>query len=625
MADKFQLKALITGVDELSPTLKGIRKNIAGFRKQLQSSGLGDISFGDIAQGGALAAPFIAGVQAAIGFESAMADVKKVVDFETPAQFQAMSDDILEMSTRLPMAAEGIAAIVASGGQSGIAREELGRFAEDAVKMGIAFDQTAEQSGDMMAKWRTSFRLGQDEVVALADKVNYLSNTGAANAQQIASIVTAIGPLGEVAGVASGEIAAMGATMAGVGVAQDVAATGVKNFMLALTAGASATKAQQDTLKALRLDSAEVAKGMQTDAQGTMTKVLKAISMVDKDKQAAVLTQLFGKESIGAIAPLLTNLETLQKNFAAVGDETAYAGSMNKEYASRAATTANNLQLLKNQATALGIAVGNTLLPPFNSFLDTAGPLIGKVSELVQANPWLIKGIVGAAAAFLGLKLAVMVTTTALALMSAVAGTSPIGLIVRGIALAAGFLIANWSAVVPFFSQLWSGISEGAGQMWGEVMDWFQLMENRITYWVITAVGLLQSVFNWSPLGLLVSNWEPIVGFFKGLWERVAPYMQPLIDGAKWLFSGEESASAAAPPAMAPGLPAQHPMLGSPQNPLTPGALMQPAAKPAQLEGAMVVRFEGAPPGMRVAPAQTNQPGLTVTPQVGYRSLSAGG
>lgn len=603
MADKFQLKALITGVDELSPTLKGIRKNIAGFRKQLQSSGLGDISFGDIAQGGALAAPFIAGVQAAIGFESAMADVKKVVDFETPAQFQAMNDDILEMSTRLPMAAEGIAAIVAAGGQSGIAREELGRFAEDAVKMGIAFDQTAEQSGDMMAKWRTSFRLGQDEVVALADKVNYLSNTGAANAQQIASIVTAIGPLGEVAGVASGEIAAMGATMAGVGVAQDVAATGVKNFMLALTAGASATKAQQDTLKALRLDSAEVAKGMQTDAQGTMTKVLKAISMVDKDKQAAVLAQLFGKESIGAIAPLLTNLETLQKNFAAVGDETAYAGSMNKEYASRAATTANNLQLLKNQATALGIAVGNTLLPPFNSFLDTAGPLIGKVSELVQANPWLIKGIVGAAAAFLGLKLAVMVTTTALTLMSAVAGTSPIGLIVRGIALVAGFLLANWESVAPFFQQQWAQIEAPALDFW----------------------EVLKTICSWTPLGMIVANWEPIVGFFKELWERVAPYMQPLIDGAKWLFSGEESASAVAPPAMAPGLPAQRPMLGSQQNPLTPGALMQPAAKPAQLEGAMVVRFEGAPPGMRVAPAQTNQPGLTVTPQVGYRSLSAGG
>ena len=79
MAERFQLKALITGVDRLSPTLAGIRRRVAGFRKQLDSSGLGNIGFSDIVQGGAFAAPFIAGVNEAIKFESAMADVKKVV------------------------------------------------------------------------------------------------------------------------------------------------------------------------------------------------------------------------------------------------------------------------------------------------------------------------------------------------------------------------------------------------------------------------------------------------------------------------------------------------------------------------------------------------------------------
>ena len=39
------------------------------------------------------------------------------------------------MSTRIPMAADGIGAIVAAAGQAGIAREELLRFAEDAAKI----------------------------------------------------------------------------------------------------------------------------------------------------------------------------------------------------------------------------------------------------------------------------------------------------------------------------------------------------------------------------------------------------------------------------------------------------------------------------------------------------------
>ena len=55
-----------------------------------------------------------------------------------------------------------------------------------------------------MAQWRTAFNMTQDEVAGLADKINYLGNTGPANAKKISDIVTRIGPLGGVAGVASG-------------------------------------------------------------------------------------------------------------------------------------------------------------------------------------------------------------------------------------------------------------------------------------------------------------------------------------------------------------------------------------------------------------------------------------
>lgn len=345
-----------------------------------------------LADCGAFAAPFIAGAKAAIEFESAMADVRKVVDFDSPAQFKQMGDDVIRMSTRLPMAAKDIAAIVAAGGQAGLARGELTRFAEDAVKMGVAFDSTAEESGAMMAKWRTSFRLTQDQVVGLADKINYLSNNGPASAKQIASIVTRIGPLGEVAGLASGQIAAMGATLAGMGVQEEVAATGMKNFMLTLTSGASATKQQQQVFKALRMDAKKVAVDMQKDAQGTIVRILTAISKVDKTKQASVLQTLFGRESIGAIAPMLNNLDLLKKNFANVGDETKYAGSMSKEYEARAATTANNIQLLQNRVVAAGNAIGSILLPPINGFIGAVGPMIDQIAVLIQANPWLVKG-----------------------------------------------------------------------------------------------------------------------------------------------------------------------------------------------------------------------------------------
>eukprot|EP01034_Spumella_vulgaris_P001960 gene1960-2560_t len=281
MADKFQLKALITGVDKLSPKLAGIQKNVGSFRKNLEKTGLGKIGIKDLVTGGAMAAPFAVGIKSAVAFESEMANVNKVVDFNTPEQFKQMGEDITRMSEVLPMAAGDIAKIVAAGGQAGFAQNELLGFAEAAVKMGIAFDQTADQSGDMMATWRTSFKMTQGDVIGLADRINYLGNTGPANTKKISDIVTRIGPLGEVAGLASGQIAALGATMAGVGVEQEVAATGIKNFMLSMTKGASATKAQSQAFKSIRLDSKQVAKSMQTDAQGTILNILERIGKVD--------------------------------------------------------------------------------------------------------------------------------------------------------------------------------------------------------------------------------------------------------------------------------------------------------------------------------------------------------
>jgi phage-related tail protein len=162
-----------------------------------------------IAAGTATAAPLVVATKQAMTLESAMADVRKVVDFPTPQAFAQMSDDILEMSTRIPMSAEGIAQIVAAAGRAAVPRKELLGFAEDAAKMGVAFDSTAEEAGTTMAKWRTAFELPQSGVVALADQINALTNSFGGDVGAVTDMVTRIGPLGKVGGLAASQIAAM--------------------------------------------------------------------------------------------------------------------------------------------------------------------------------------------------------------------------------------------------------------------------------------------------------------------------------------------------------------------------------------------------------------------------------
>lgn len=354
------------------------------------------------AVGTAVATVAVASAKKAIEFESTMADVAKVVDGlrdqngAFTKSYYEMSDALLNMSKNIPMTADALGQIMASAGQAGIASEDLAKFTETAAKMGVAFDTTAEQAGEWMATWRTALNLSQTQVAALGDQLNYLGNTTSENALKLSEVVTRVGALGQTAGLSAGEVAALAASMPGV--TAEISATGIKSMMIAMTAGASATSKQAAVLQQLGFTASDMANRMQTDAKGAIIDLLGTIKQLPAAEQTAALSQYFGKESVSSIAPLLKNLGYLQQQFAKVGDASAYSGSMEAEYAVRADTTANKLQLMQNKLAVLQVQIGNKILPYVNDALDELSanvlPEVGAeldviVPNIINATKWL--------------------------------------------------------------------------------------------------------------------------------------------------------------------------------------------------------------------------------------------
>ncbi|MGE9805029.1 phage tail tape measure protein, partial [Escherichia coli] len=89
----------------------------------------------------------------------------------------------------------------------------------------------------------------------------------------------------------------------------------------------------------------------------------------------------------------LTNLDLLRTNFRRVADSQQYGSSMQKEYASRAATTENQLLLLQNPRAAISSTLGETFLPEVNDGLEAVKPLLEEVRTFVRENPELVKTI----------------------------------------------------------------------------------------------------------------------------------------------------------------------------------------------------------------------------------------
>lgn len=462
-------------------------------------------------------------VDQAMAYESTMADVTKVVDGlrdengRLTESYYEISDALLDMSTRIPMTAEELGEIMAAAGQAGIAEEDLISFTETAAKMGIAFDTSADQAGDWMATWRTAFGMNQEEVVALADQINYLGNTTSENTQKLSGVVTRIGALGKTAGLSGAEIAAMAASMTGV--TEEISATGIKNLMLTMTAGAAATDKQQGVLNKLGFSAEQLAERMQVDAKGAILDLLGAIKQLPDAEQAAVLTQYFGKESVAAIAPLLSNLGYLEEQFNKVGDSSLYAGSMEAEFQARSDTTANKIQLAQQSIQALQIKLGEKLLPVVGKLADAVSIGVDKLSGFFEVIGPALPYIATFAGSLASMILAQKAFNAAVANGATVAAgfgkaigflTSPMGIAMVAIAalIAAGVLLyKNWDTVKAKAQELWEKVTVVFGGIKDAIVSAFESAKQKVAgffSWIdnkVSSIPILGSLYDAGKTG----------------------------------------------------------------------------------------------------------------------------
>jgi len=315
----------------------------------------------------------------AMKFESGMADVAKVVDgLKTPtgevtAEYTKMESKVLELSKTIAgPGAEGFAKIYAAAGEAGIAKQDLDQFAESAAKVSVAFGVTAEEAGSGLAKMRSGLGLSQDEVESLAGTMNYLSNNMAVTAKQAMEVVLVSGGVGKAANLSGQEVAGLGSAMIAAGAQSDVAATASKNYILALAAGETATKRQRAAFSELGMSAEDVAKrftGSAKERLAVQQELLSKIGALADDKRVSALSNLFGKESLGAISGITGDVDKFTASMNMATDATAAASSVQNEYNVRSKTSENAVALLKANIEALAIKFGQALLPYINKIV----------------------------------------------------------------------------------------------------------------------------------------------------------------------------------------------------------------------------------------------------------------
>ena len=582
MSNKLAIGLVITA--GVSGAIKGIRSVCSSF-KILQDQSLsttkkmgalaktGLAGFSTLASSATAVMGSIRGLaDPAIKFESAMADVRKVVDFDTPEQFKEMGNDILKLTRTIPMAGEEIAAIVAAGGQSGVARENLLGYAKDAATMGVAFDMAAGDAGEAMATMANVLGKPITEMAQFGDVINHLSDNANSKAKDIVNVITRAGSDTRMLGLSEKQSAALGSTFLSMGKAPELAAQSVKGMsaaFLQLKAGEHAKE-----LKQLGFTTKSFAAAMNKDAQGAISSFIEKVKKMPDDKQYPLLAKIFGKQYADDVLMLAQNTGEYNRQLGLLQEtdehgKLKYIGSMQREFENRSNTAENKLTKLKNSLTEIAEKIGRAFLPVITSFVENITPVIYSITEWVETNPQLMEWVLtigGGIGAVVGglltlhsafsfvtagllpfLKLGkflggflgnflfsaisklslgfgyligyvikgAMMFGKAILMMSRALLTNPIGLLITGIAVAAYLIYDNWGKIGPWFAELWQTVSGAFSSAWSSITNFCSEAWTNISNFFTSGIGnITATILNWSPLGLFYQILQPVLSLF---------------------------------------------------------------------------------------------------------------
>ena len=372
-------KSLTAAIDSSQSKLGSLTKSISNIGT------IGLATMGTLATG--TLATIAACTKEAAKFENYMSDVVKVVDGmadetgkasqkladngKTFAEnYAAMEERLKDLSTQIPYTFEDLTRLAAAAGQSGKSFEDLMEtdFLRDIAMWGTAMDISADQAGDWGAKWEQAFQMNHEQIMEVADVINYLGNNYATTAAEIAQSVNDAASMGQLAGVDVKATAAIAASMQAMGVSTDRVGTSIKRIYTNITKGSTATAAQAEAFERLGFTATGVAEAMQTDGVGTLLDVFDAVNNLPDAEKLSTLNALFGQWAIEGGAKVTQNLTLLTGMLEEISDPNLWTGSMEKEFIIKATTPEAIETMLSNTRLALMDDIGTAFLPAYKEF-----------------------------------------------------------------------------------------------------------------------------------------------------------------------------------------------------------------------------------------------------------------
>ena len=400
-------------------------------------------------------------------------------------------------------------------GMAGLNTNQILAATPSVLNLAIAGNMDLGRTADIASNILTGFNMEAERTGEVADILAQASRSTNVNVEMLGQTMKFIAPAAAAVGGTLSETATLAGVLGDAGIQATMAGTMLRSTYLRLAApakaGAKALGQMRNEMGISAEEMPDVAKeallaqkrlsglGVKIFENGkmrSMVSILKEMHHETKnladDEKLSIIKDIFGTRSTAGALAIFKSVETGRLD--EVEEKINNANGAAKEMADRLKnTTSGAFKEFASAIESVGISIGSVLLPAFASIAKTAANVAGRVSIFAEKFPVLTKylglaiaGMISFKVAsigmgfaftflkggFLSAKGALLAYKTAMTLMSfsipkVILGikalgvaimSNPIGLIIGGIAIAAGLLIKNWQPVGEFFKNLFSGV-----------------------------------------------------------------------------------------------------------------------------------------------------------------------
>lgn len=544
-------KALATSM-RASEALRSQRANLRG--EMMDTAVTGTV----------VAAPILASISIATGFQEKMRDTRitggmsageeaslsKVVR-SSAKQFNQTQDEV----------ATGIGVLVAGGISNA---KELAAYAPMMAKSATATKSSMDDVGATAIAMSKNLMIGAKDFESSFTMLAYAGKKGQFEVRDMAKWLPSLSPQFAALGItgkravaeigASLQVARMGAG------SNDEAANNFRNFLAKITS--------PDTLKDFAKAGIDLKGSMQNLVSQGMTPMQAMLKLIqdymgkqgpgaaaalkqtlaikdDQERQAAMqrlteaykLGELFqDQQAMAFIRPAIEHqqdLQNIQKGAMGAGD----SGLLDADLKLRMETSAEQGKRFKVAMSEIALTLGNTLLPAVNSLVEGVVPMLERFESFASKNPGLIKGVLGVAGALIGGKLAMLGLRYGLNLL-----ISPFAAARQ----AKDRFMAGWSVFQSMraagqFAPLATGLRRITGLLSGRLLSGLRLAGQGVL-WLGRAMLM-------NPIGLLVTaiaigayliyrNWDKIKGVLMAGWRWMKVLASTFYDAGGHLITG---------------------------------------------------------------------------------------